>query len=123
MDPSGLDDVEIPVDPNDPALQLDPHTVVARLRAAEANPDGAKLSVTEEVLAAIGDQRSLRIGVVDGRGGIEEMLVQPLSLDGGRLRARQVNAESNNASGEKNDGAPESEGGEFTVLIHRVTLG
>ena len=112
VDPTGLDEVELSVDPNDPALQVDPRTAVSRLRTAESAPGLHPQSVSDAILAAIGDHRQLRIGVVDGRGGIEEMLVQPLSLEGGRLRARRAQSPEPGQSGE-----------EFTVLIHRVTLG
>ena len=79
--------------------------LVARLRAAEGRPT-AETSVADRLLEAIADGRTLEIGIVDGRGSVTTRKARPLSLEGGRLRAR-------NAQGD----------GEFTVLVHRVTLG
>ncbi|GAA1335101.1 helicase-associated domain-containing protein [Brachybacterium rhamnosum] len=87
-----------------PELRLAPAEAVARLRAAE---DGeGDLSVTDRLLEAISQGAELDLGIVDGRGGVVVRRALPVSLDGGRLRAREP-------------GKPE----EFTVLVHRVTLG
>ena len=48
----------------------------------------------------------IALGVVDGRGGVVVKRARPLSLEGGRLRAREADRDE-----------------EFTVLVHRVTLG
>ena len=86
-----------------PELRIPAAEAVARIRAADAG-EQAK-SLTDRLLEAIAEGRELRLGVVDGRGGIETHQVVPLSLEGGRLRARQA------------------DGTELSVLVHRVTLG
>lgn len=88
-----------------PELRTPPAEVVARIRAADAGQEAP--SVSDRLLAAIAAGEALRIGVVDGRGGIEVREAVPLALDGGRLRARTAGA------------AAEAE---FTVLVHRVVL-
>ncbi|WP_193104904.1 helicase-associated domain-containing protein [Brachybacterium sp. FME24] len=98
-----------PVDPDlvtvgGPELRLPAAEAVARIRAAE---DGAAdLSVTDRLLDAIAQGSEIALGIVDGRGGVVVKQARPVSLEGGRLRARE---------------AGRSE--EFTVLVHRVTLG
>lgn len=87
-----------------PELRLPPAEAVARIRAAEE--DGVDLSVTDRLLDAIAQGGELPLGIVDGRGGVVVKHAQPLSLEGGRLRARESGREE-----------------EFTVLVHRVTLG
>ena len=81
-----------------PALEA-----VTRLRAAEAG--ASDLSVTDRLLDAISRNDEIPLGIVDGRGGVVVKHAQPLSLEGGRLRAREVGRDE-----------------EFTVLVHRVTL-
>lgn len=88
-----------------PELRLPPAEAVARIREAEQNA-GEDPSVTDRLLEAIAHAVPLRLGIVDGRGGIITREAVPLSLDGGRLRARDVRGAE-----------------EFTVLVHRVTLG
>ncbi|MFC0675955.1 helicase-associated domain-containing protein [Brachybacterium hainanense] len=93
------------VDPgHGPELPLTPEEAVLRIRAADAGE--AELPVADRLRDAIARETELRIGVVDGRGGIAVRRVLPLSLEGGRLRARDAGT-----------------GEEFTVLVHRVTLG
>ncbi len=87
-----------------PELRLPAAEAVARIRAADAGE--TELSVTDRLLAAIASEEEMDLGVVDGRGGIEVRRALPLALESGRLRARAV-----------------SDGEEFTVLLHRVTLG
>ncbi|MCT2178045.1 helicase-associated domain-containing protein [Brachybacterium muris] len=87
-----------------PELRLPPAEAVARIREAEAG--GEDLSVTDRLLDAIAQGTDLALGIVDGRGGVVVKQARPISLEGGRLRAREV-------------GRAE----EFTVLVHRVTLG
>ena len=87
-----------------PELRLPPAEAVARIRAAE---DGeTDLSVTDRLLDAIAQGSELPLGIVDGRGGVVVKHALPLSLEGGRLRAREAGRDE-----------------EFTVLVHRVTLG
>lgn len=87
-----------------PELRLPAAEAVSRIRAAE---DGAEdLSVTDRLQDAIAHGSELELGIVDGRGGVEVRRALPLTLEGGRLRARAA-------------GSAE----EFTVLVHRVTLG
>lgn len=88
-----------------PELRLPAPTVVARIREAEDGVDGDP-SVTDRLLEAIAEGSPIRLGIVDGRGGIIERDAVPVSLEGGRLRARDVRGAD-----------------EFTVLVHRVTLG
>lgn len=88
-----------------PALRLPPEEVVARIRAAD-DGSGADLSITDHLLEAIARGQQLVLGIVDGRGGIVQRTAVPLSLEGGRLRARDSRGDD-----------------EFTVLVHRVTLG
>ncbi|WP_058234877.1 helicase-associated domain-containing protein [Devriesea agamarum] len=90
---------------NQPELQLPADEVVRRLRTADAHPDQT-FTVTDRLLEAIAEGQPLHIGIVDGKGGIITRQAVPLSLDGGRLRARDVRGDD-----------------EFTVLVHRVTLG
>ena len=86
-----------------PELRVPALEAVARLRAAE---EGASdLSVTDRLLEAISRNDEIPLGIVDGRGGVVVKHAQPLSLEGGRLRAREVGRDE-----------------EFTVLVHRVTL-
>lgn len=98
-----------PVDPDlvtvdGPELRVPAAEAVARIRAAE---EGATdLSVTDRLLDAIAQEGELPLGIVDGRGGVVVKQVRPLSLEGGRLRARELGHDE-----------------EFTVLVHRVTLG
>ena len=98
-----------PVDPDlvtvgGPELALPPAEAVTRIRAAE---DGAvDLSVTDRLLEAIAQEAEIPLGIVDGRGGVVVKRARPLSLEGGRLRAREAGSDD-----------------EFTVLVHRVTLG
>ncbi|GAA1721687.1 helicase-associated domain-containing protein [Brachybacterium phenoliresistens] len=87
-----------------PELPLDPAEAVLRIRAADAGETA--VPVADRLLDAIARSAELRIGIVDGRGGIAVRQVLPLALDGGRLRARDA-----------------ADGEEFTVLVHRVTLG
>lgn len=87
-----------------PELRLPPEQAVARIRQAEAGE--TDLSTTDRLLDAIAQGITLPLGIVDGRGGVVVKHAQPLSLEGGRLRARE-------------EGRDE----EFTVLVHRVTLG
>lgn len=87
-----------------PELRVPAAEAVARLRAAEEG--GADLSVTDRLLDAIARGEEIPLGIVDGRGGVVVKRALPLSLEGGRLRARD-------AAGDE----------EFTVLVHRVTLG
>lgn len=85
-------------------LRLSATEAVSRLRAAE---DGeGDLSVTDRLLEAIAQGNELDLGIVDGRGGVVVRRALPLSLEGGRLRARE-----------------EGKAEEFTVLVHRITLG
>lgn len=98
-----------PVDPDlvtvdGPDLRVPAFEAVGRIRAAEAG--ATDLSVTDRLLEAIAQESEIAIGIVDGRGGVVVKQVHALSLEGGRLRAREA-------------GSPE----EFTVLVHRVTLG
>src|SRR5699024_5289024 len=87
-----------------PELRLPPAEAVARIRAAE---DGeGDLTVTDQLLDAIAQDTPLDLGIVDGRGGGAVRRARQLSLEGGRLRARETGREE-----------------EFTVLVHRVTLG
>lgn len=88
-----------------PELRLPAPAVVARIREAEDGTDGDP-SVTDRLLEAIAEGTPLRLGIVDGRGGIIERDAVPVSLEGGRLRARDARGAD-----------------EFTVLVHRVTLG
>ncbi|GAB2535964.1 helicase-associated domain-containing protein [Brachybacterium huguangmaarense] len=88
-----------------PELRLAPAEAVARIREAEAGA-GEDPSVTDRLLDAIAHGRTLRLGIVDGRGGVIARDAVPLSLEGGRLRARDARGAE-----------------EFTVLVHRVTLG
>lgn len=62
--------------------------------------------MTDRLLEAIAEGSPIRLGIVDGRGGIIERDAVPVSLEGGRPRARDVRGAD-----------------EFTVLVHRVTLG
>ena len=87
-----------------PELRLPPAEAVARIRAAEAGD--ANLSVTDRLLEAIAHGSEIELGIVDGKGGVTVRRARPVSLEGGRLRARE-------------QGRAE----EFTVLVHRVTLG
>lgn len=98
-----------PVDPDlvtieGPELRVPAAEAVARLRTAEEG--GADLSVTDRLLDAIARSDVIALGIVDGRGGVVVKQAQPLSLEGGRLRAREAGRDE-----------------EFTVLVHRVTLG
>lgn len=77
---------------------------IAQLRRADQH-GAADLSVPDTLLEAISQRSPLRLGIVDGRGGIIRREAIPLSLDGGRLRARTVRGDE-----------------EFTVLVHRVTI-
>lgn len=88
-----------------PELRLSPSEAVARIRAAERSASEDP-SVTDRLLEAIAGGTTLRLGIVDGRGGILAREAVPISLDGGRLRARDTRGTE-----------------EFTVLVHRVTLG
>ncbi|MGY5764068.1 helicase-associated domain-containing protein [Brachybacterium sp. DNPG3] len=93
-----------------PDLRLPAGEAVARIRAAD---DGeTELTVTDRLLEAIGQGAEIELGIVDGRGGVEVRRAVPLSLEGGRLRARATTA---TATAEAD--------AEFTVLVHRVTLG
>lgn len=87
-----------------PDLRLPAAEAVARIRAAKAG--GTDLSVTDRLLDAIAQGTELPLGIVDGRGGIVVKQALPISLEGGRLRARESGRDE-----------------EFTVLVHRVTLG
>ncbi|MGP9538696.1 helicase-associated domain-containing protein [Brachybacterium sp. AOP43-C2-M15] len=87
-----------------PELRVPAEETVARIRAAEEG--GADLSVTDRLLDAIARSSEIPLGIVDGRGGVVVKHAQPLSLEGGRLRAREAGRDE-----------------EFTVLVHRVTLG
>ena len=87
-----------------PELRLPAGEAVARLRAAEEGE--GDLSVTDRLLDAIARSEEIPLGIVDGRGGVVVRTALPLSLEGGRLRAREVGRQE-----------------EFTVLVHRVTLG
>ena len=87
-----------------PELRLPATEAVARLRAAEEGE--GDLSVTDRLLDAIARSEEIPLGIVDGRGGVVVRTALPLSLEGGRLRAREVGRQE-----------------EFTVLVHRVTLG
>lgn len=87
-----------------PELPLSPQEAVLRIRAADAGETA--VPVADRLQDAIARGLELRIGIVDGRGGIAVRQVLPLSLEAGRLRARDA-----------------ADGEEFTVLVHRVTLG
>ena len=87
-----------------PQLRLPAAEAVSRIRAAEDG--GTDLSVTDRLLDAIARSSEIPLGIVDGRGGVVVKQAQPLSLEGGRLRARETGCDE-----------------EFTVLVHRVTLG
>lgn len=87
-----------------PELRVPAIEAVARLRAA--GEGGADLSVTDRLLDAIARSEEIPLGIVDGRGGVVVKRALPLSLEGGRLRAREAGRDE-----------------EFTVLVHRVTLG
>ena len=87
-----------------PELRLPAAEAVARLRAAEEGE--GDLSVTDRLLDAIARSEEIPLGIVDGRGGVVVRTALPLSLEGGRLRAREAGRQE-----------------EFTVLVHRVTLG
>lgn len=87
-----------------PELRVPAAEAVARLRAAEEGK--ADLTVTDRLLDAIARSEEVALGIVDGRGGVVVKQAQPLSLEGGRLRAREAGRDE-----------------EFTVLVHRVTLG
>ncbi len=101
--------LELESDAAEAELEISAAQAVARIRAGDA---GAleNLSVSQRILSAISTGDPLRMGIVDGRGGMQVVTAIPLSLDGGRLHAREVPA----------NGA--DSGREFTVLIHRVTL-
>ncbi|UQN29635.1 helicase-associated domain-containing protein [Brachybacterium kimchii] len=94
--------VRAPAAPGPSAL-LEPAEAVARLRRAESG-EGAP-STVDLLLEASAAGRSVSLGIVDGRGGIERVDVVPLGVEDGRLRAR--------ASADDE---------EFTVLVQRVTL-
>jgi len=87
-----------------PELRLPAAEAVSRLRAAEAGQ--TELSLTDRLLDAIAQESEIPLGIVDGRGGVVLKRALPLALEGGRLRAREAGREE-----------------EFTVLVHRVTLG
>ena len=87
-----------------PELRVPAAEAVARLRAADAGQ--AELSLTDRLLDAIAQEAEIPLGIVDGRGGVVVKQARPLSLEGGRLRARETGRDE-----------------EFTVLVHRVTLG
>lgn len=91
-----------------PDLRIPAAEAVERIRAADAGEE--EMSLTDQLLAAIARAQPVQLGIVDGRGGIEVRTAVPLALEGGRLRARD----------EKADGTASEE---FTVLVHRVTLG
>jgi hypothetical protein len=74
-------------------------------RIRDLDGAGTPPSTVDQLLDAIAHEQSLRIGIVDGRGGTEHRTVLPVALEGGRLRARDVDGDR-----------------EFTVLVHRVTL-
>ncbi|AXK47116.1 helicase-associated domain-containing protein [Brachybacterium saurashtrense] len=98
-----------PVDPDlvtieGPELRLPAAEAVTRLRAADAGQ--TELSLTDRLLEAIAQEAEIELGIVDGRGGVVRKRVLPLSLEGGRLRARETGKDE-----------------ELTVLVHRVTLG
>ncbi|OFT20193.1 helicase-associated domain-containing protein [Dermabacter sp. HMSC08H10] len=99
--PVGL---ELEADGREQVLDVEPSEAVARIRAADSGRL-EEVSVPQRLLAAIAEEREVQIGIVDGRGGTRVLQVEPLALEGGRLRAR--------------DG---ESGEEFTVLIHRVLL-
>ncbi len=99
--PVGL---ELESDGREQILDVDPTEALARIRAAEAGRL-EEVSVPQRLLAAIAEECEVQIGIVDGRGGTSVLWVAPLALEGGRLRARDVES-----------------GEEFTVLIHRVLL-
>ncbi|MGO1569584.1 MAG: helicase-associated domain-containing protein, partial [Brachybacterium sp.] len=87
-----------------PDLRVPAAEAVARLRAADEGE--ADLSVTDRLLDAIARSEEIPLGIVDGRGGVVVKQALPLSLEGGRLRAREAGRDE-----------------EFTVLVHRVALG
>ncbi len=98
-----------PVDPDlvtveGPELRIPAAEAVARIRDAEEG--GTDLSVTDRLLDAIARSTAIPLGIVDGQGGVVVKQALPLSLEGGRLRARESGSQE-----------------EFTVLVHRVTLG
>jgi hypothetical protein len=98
-----------PVDPDlvtveGPELRVPAAEAVARIRDAEEG--GADLSVTDRLLDAIARSSAIPLGIVDGQGGVVVKQALPLSLEAGRLRARESGSQE-----------------EFTVLVHRVTLG
>lgn len=78
-------------------------TAAHRIRQVDegSEPPGT----VDQLLDAIAHEQPIRIGIVDGRGGTEHRTVLPLALEGGRLRAHDVDGDR-----------------EFTVLVHRVTL-
>lgn len=99
--PVGL---ELESDGREPLLDVELSEALARIRAADAGRL-EEVSVPQRLLAAIANEREMQIGIVDGRGGTSVLWVAPLALEGGRLRAKDVES-----------------GEEFTVLIHRVLL-
>ena len=99
--PVGL---ELEADGREQVLDVEPSEAVARIRAADSGRL-EEVSVPQRLLAAIAEEREVQIGIVDGRGSTRVLRVEPLALEGGRLRARDVES-----------------GEEFTVLIHRVLL-
>lgn len=88
----------------EPQLRLDPVEAASRIRAAEeGRPEPP---VADRLAQAALEGTALEMGIVDGRGGVEVVRALPLSLEAGRLRARRL-----------------ADGEEFTVLVHRVSLG
>ena len=71
----------------------------------DAEEGGTDLSVADRLLDAIARSAAIPLGIVDGQGGVVVKQALPLSLEGGRLRAREAGSQE-----------------EFTVLVHRVTL-
>lgn len=78
--------------------------VITRIRHAEAGK--VELPVADRLAQAAMEGTELMLGIVDGRGGVEVVRALPLGIEAGRLRARRL-----------------PEGEDFTVLVHRVTLG
>lgn len=87
------------------ATASDAAELLRRSLSASAG-EGLRASVTGRLHDAIESGEVIRLGIVDGKGGVSTMSVVPLDISGGRLTARE-----------------EISGDEFTVAIHRVTLG
>ena len=92
-----------PVPPAE-TLDVSPSDAADLILRAESGAGAS--SVVGRLQDSIDAGEELRIGLVDGRGGMQVLRVVPLALKGGRLTARHAET-----------------GEEFTVPVHRVTLG